>query len=121
MTKYNETQTNMNTWRQRERESKHKPFLQTKVTIFPLPIPHKRITSTNPPQDPRYQSNGSVSATSSVKTWGVLVTLIPFSSHFPKSILSNPTLQVATFSKLGRASISSTLAPILVLPTMDCV
>ena len=60
----------------------------------------------------------AVSATSSVKTSGVLVTLIPFCWHFLRSILSNPTLKLETISSLGNESMSSASAPILVSPTI---
>ncbi|KAG7025805.1 hypothetical protein SDJN02_12303, partial [Cucurbita argyrosperma subsp. argyrosperma] len=57
----------------------------------------------------------AASATSSVNTSGVLVTLIPFSRHFGKSILSSPTLKLATISNAGKVSIKLASAPILVI------
>lgn len=59
----------------------------------------------------------AASATSSVNTSGVLTTLIPFSIHLGKSILSSPTLKVATISKAGKESIKLASAPDLVQPT----
>ena len=58
------------------------------------------------------------SATSSVNTSGVYVTLIPFSLHFSRSILSTPTLLLDRISSLGSASIILASAPWPPSPTM---
>jgi hypothetical protein len=57
------------------------------------------------------------SATSSVRTSGVLVTRIPRSRHLARSTRSIPTEKEATISSAGRASMSLASAPWWALPT----
>ncbi|KAL9385875.1 hypothetical protein Peur_022885 [Populus x canadensis] len=61
--------------------------------------------------------NQTYISTSSVKTSGVLVTLIPLSLHLARSILSCPTLKPDTISRLGNWWMSWASAPALALPT----
>jgi len=90
-------------------EKDHLRVLEIQVATWPL-IPSFMHFSV-------IDQNQTSISTSSVKTSGVLVTLITLSLHLVRSILSSPTLKLDTISRLGNWWMSWAPAPALALPT----